>query len=378
MKRSLIWLALCATACNSATTTAPPTAQQSPTPQPLAASQPPSQRAAPAKPQAAIPVMATIPAGAKYSIYCDAYSGPDHFAASNAMKELLLKNSQLRDWYVVHQSDQSTLYEGYYKEINPQQAGLDKATQLDAQRARREKALVESIPDPRSPQRKLFPRTQFYLLDSPDPDAPAAWSLTNAPGYWSVQVAAFTGYDRKQKTIEAVRAARTMTPPVEAYYYHGGPQDTVSIVCVGSWPAEAIKRQDQANASGRDALQKVIVDTGETPLTPAQIARMTNNDPNVRVLQAKADILDPTLKRTLDDYPEHAVDGAVQMVQAQDDHGKLVMVPRPSMIVPIPHNVPTPVGGNVAGADDASPSLLDPTGGAQQSDLRSRLKGIGQ
>ena len=35
-------------------------------------------------------------------------------------------------------------------------------------------------------------------LEKPDPDAPPEWNLANAPGYWSVQIAAFTKPGRKQ------------------------------------------------------------------------------------------------------------------------------------------------------------------------------------
>ena len=392
MKRSLIWIAMWAGACNAApsaeqraATPGAPTSSAISNPATPASPSSPAPAVAPTpaangRPAAAVtPASPTIPAGAKFTIFCDAYTGPDHVAQANAMKALLLKNSRVRDWYVVHSDAQSTLYEGYYKEFDAALPGLDAASKADAQRARRDKALVEAIPNPRAPEQKLFPRALFQPLDASDPDAPPEWNLVNAPGYWSVQVAAFTGFDRKAKTVEAVRQARAMTPPVEAYYYHGGPNDSVSIVCVGKWPIEAIKKQGQsvAKTSG-GSNQTIVVDATGEDMTPAQLAQMTGGKQDVQVYQTRVEILDPTLKQALADYPEHAVDGMTEMVQSQDANGKIEMVPRGAMIVPIPHGPPAlagrpPRAGQAA--DDDEPTLLNP---GRTTDLGARLKGLGR
>src|SRR4051812_30493234 len=52
---------------------------------------------------------------AQWTLYCRAIAGPDHVARANAVKDDLVKNSQMKDWYVIHEDDQSVLYYGYYR-----------------------------------------------------------------------------------------------------------------------------------------------------------------------------------------------------------------------------------------------------------------------
>lgn len=393
MKRAWIAIALCCGACNGAGTTPDATpAAATPKPRTVApqnardAARPTASAVAPvrnasarAAPSASTDGNAseaaagpTIPAGARWTIFCDSITSDDHVARATALKEALMKNARARDWYVIHQEDRSTIYLGYYKEIDPAAAGKDAASRADAQRARSDKQIVDAIPSPRGADRKLFPRAQFAQLDAPDPDAPAEWSLTNAPGYWSVQVAAFTGAERKQNAVEAVKQARAMN--VMAYYFHG---DATSSVCVGSWPAEALKRQNSSNAeSTRDDNETLVVNLTGTDLTPEQRRTMGANGGAVREMQAKADVLDPSLKDTLKQYPEHAVDGAVQMMRGTDKKtGKAVLLPTKSFIVQIPHATLRTPSNDVEASGPAAPR--GPIG-APPAELNQRLRGIGQ
>jgi hypothetical protein len=325
---------------------------------------------------AAAAPLPTIPAGARYSIFCESYSGSDHVTFSTNLKNLLSRNSQLKDWYVIHQSGQSSLYHGYYAEFDPQAAGSDKAMKREAERAQRDHKLVESIPNPQATDRKLFPRALFVPLDSPDPDAPPAWNLTNAPGFWTVQVAAFTGADRKRQTVEAVRQARADNIP--AFYYHG---PAVSSVCVGSWDRSAMKEQSASVAGSIDNDPGASKDgdfvlnmTGQA-LSKSDRSQLGPDGKPMRMLQVKTEILDPTLAETLKRFPAQAVDGFEVPLVGTDAKGNKVMRTRPSMIVMIPRATKD-VAAVGSQTDEPDPTLIRP--GSGSSSLGARLRGIGQ
>ena len=327
-----------------------------------------------AAPAAAAP-LPTIPAGARYSIFCESYSGSDQVTLSSNLKNLLARNSQLKDWYVIHQSGQSSLYHGYYAEFDPQAAGSDKAMKRESERAQRDHRLVESIPNPQASDRKLFPRALFVPLDSPDPDAPPAWNLSNAPGFWTVQVAAFTGADRKRQTIEAVRQARASNIP--AFYYHG---PAVSSVCVGSWDRTAMKEQSASvagsidNDPGASKDGDFVLNMTSQPLSKADRSQVGPDGKPMRMLQVKAEILDQTLADTLKQFPAQAVDGFEVPLVGTDANGRKVTRTRPSMIVMIPRATKDVAGaGSQTGEPD--PTLIRPGG---EKNLGARLRGIGQ
>src|SRR5689334_10225192 len=56
----------------------------------------------------------TIPNGAQWTLYCLTIPGRDHVAQANQLKADLLRTSSMKDWYVVHQENESILCYGYY------------------------------------------------------------------------------------------------------------------------------------------------------------------------------------------------------------------------------------------------------------------------
>src|SRR5690606_33269153 len=68
-----------------------------------------------------------IPAEARFTIYCNSFTSADHVNEATQMKKVLMANTNLKDWYVIHQDGQSTLYHGYYREFDPKLEGLDAA-----------------------------------------------------------------------------------------------------------------------------------------------------------------------------------------------------------------------------------------------------------
>lgn len=384
MKRCLILLALFTAACGSQ-----PTSQQSaatPAPMPIPMSQPPitpantaAQRNGPVVPSAqptaaqqkSVEQAPAIPKGARFTIFCESFTGDDHVQASTQMKNILMSNAKVKGWYVIHQDGQSTLYHGYYSDFDVNNAA-DAAAKKDAQRAQNDKKLVEALPNPLNQSQKLFPRALFVSLDSPDPDAPAEWNLVNSGGAYSVEIAAYSGFERKQAAVESVRDARKMNIP--AYYWHG---PSYSHVCIGSWPATAVVEQavEQVNAipQGNDVF--VDVQGGAIP------AELKNNllrqGRNVQVVVPKVKIVDQTLLETLRAYPEHSVDGIVQMETVVDPGSRQkIQKPKHSMLVRVPA-ADASMQASSTPDDSREPTLIQPNP-ASRNNLGARLRGLNE
>ncbi|HSV15035.1 MAG TPA: hypothetical protein VLI90_12320, partial [Tepidisphaeraceae bacterium] len=63
--------------------------------------------------------MPVPPKDALYTIYCQILSGPDHIERSRQLRLALRNSTSLKDWYLIHGADQSTLYYGFYRTIDP-------------------------------------------------------------------------------------------------------------------------------------------------------------------------------------------------------------------------------------------------------------------
>src|SRR5207244_4483730 len=103
---------------------------------------------------------------------------------------------------------------------------------------------------------KLFKTAGFISLDAPDPLTRPEWDLANVDrnkgkaddtrAYWSLQVMAFRDNPkRKEAAVQAVEALRKQGIP--AYFYHG---ESISSVCVGAWPASAVRTQVTDGGAG--------------------------------------------------------------------------------------------------------------------------------
>lgn len=343
-------------------------AEQTPGPTPRAEVQRNGPAAQPtAVQQKAVPAT-VIPKGARYTIFCESFTGDDHVQRATEMKNILIANAKVKGWYVIHKDGQSTIYHGYYGEFNLSNA-TDAATRKEAERAQNDKKMVEALPNPIDQTQRLFPRSLFVSLDSPDPDAPPEWNLVNSGGYYSVEVAVYTGFDRKQFAIESVRDARKMNIP--AYYYHG---PSYSSVCIGVWPASAVVERsvDQVNSIPQGSDIFVDVQGGEIP--QAMREGLLRQGRNVQVVVPKVKVVDQTLIDTMRAYPEHAVDYQVEMYDATNPVTKKVEKrPKPSLLV----RVPAGEGPAQAEVDDRTPpTLVQPN--QSPNNLGARLRGLNQ
>jgi hypothetical protein len=256
------------------------------------------------------------------------------------MKQELAKATGMRHFYIVHQEDRSSLFYGYYKELDD--AGL-----------KRDREALESLEDQSG--NRIVRAAIAVSVDAPDPIAPPEWNLANVrqgeldtKHYWTIQVGAYKDDPkRKQAAVEAVREARQTG--LDAYYYHG---ETVSSVCIGVWPQEAVRIEGMKQipgggeafaAANPDPDQQLLVAPGMK--IPENLGREAAKR-NVSVAQPKVTVLDPSMEEVKRRFSEHAVNGEVEMMV--DSRG--TTIPRPSLLVQIPlgeaggaaFNPPTP------------------------------------
>lgn len=302
------------------------------------------------------------PAGAQWTLYCRTIRGPLHVEQSTRFKSELAMNPQLKGWYLVHHDDDSIVCYGYYANISEAQA-------------RNDKRRIESLTDVSG--QPVFTGVCFQPIASPDPEAPPEWNLGNTPGrmYWSLQIAAFRDNPlRKKAAVEAVRDLRKQG--IEAYYFHG---PTISSVCIGAWPIQAVKRQAEdnvAHASDPDSSLLVLSEPLPQYARPKERGR---DGKQLVTLAPKLEIIDPTLDAAIHKWPEHAINYDVTEITASDGQ----KIRSPSFLVQIPHpelagqdpfaGVPDPVG-----PDDPNAVRVEHSASSDDALGAGKLRTIGE
>lgn len=258
---------------------------------------------------------------AQYTILCQQFTGPTHAQAAKQAKEALVKATKLKDWYVVTGDTDSTLYYGFYKSFdNPKDA--------DTVRAQNDRKTLAAMTD--TAGNKPFQYCVFVAAAGADPTAPAEWDLRNAKGYFSLAIAAYMDSPlRKQYAVDAVREARKRGIP--AFYFHG---DTVSEVCIGAWPRDAVKEQESSEGRSTDPNQPLLVST--TPL-PASMKNLREKESGqkVKVMAPDFQPVDPSLMKMMKDYPFHSINGETTVRKYTKD-GQTSEIQDPSFLVYIP------------------------------------------
>lgn len=317
---------------------------------PVAAAAP--QRAAPAgstatpaaKPVVSAPPvndsMPTIPPGSRWTIFC--YTVKDdptspvrgaHVAGAKESRDRLRASTRKSDWYVLHGSDSSNIYFGFYKSVEPG----DAANAAEVKRAHDDLQWVRQVKSATGD--RPFERSLFVALDAPDPTAPPEWNLFNVDrdmnpsdekrAFWSLQVMAFRGHPlRKEAAVQAVADLRAKN--IEAYYYHG---DAVSSVTVGRWPYSAVKpqnRTDEMKDVAHAAVGTPIV-VSSIPISEQLSAKPIDGKSAVSVAP-KLEVQDPQMLRVMKQFPTHAVNYEIGIQRTKD--GK--EVEDPSFLVEIP------------------------------------------
>jgi len=268
--------------------------------------------------------MPPIPKDAQYTIFCRVFSDENHVQLARKAQHELHDNTPLKKWYVVHSSDHSTLYFGFYRCIDPR----DPKDADEGQRAINDQNAIRSMTD--SEGHRLFSECLLVGIDSPDPQANPAWDITRTKGTWSIEIATFTNTaDRKSKAVDAVREARS--EGIEAYYYHG---PTASSVCIGCWPAEAAI-EISADVQNNDPTKNLVVTN--TPLAEG-IAKPLQNS-GINTVAPQVSIMDPTVTAALIKWQEHSVNGETRVMIDPNTHQETSQVEK-SFLFKIPHKDP--------------------------------------
>lgn len=313
------------------------------------------------------------PRDARYTICCRVFGGAGHVVTAKRFRGEVVKMTGKRDFFLIHGENESTLYYGYYRTFGS-------ADGSEGEQAQRDRKMLAAMTDANG--ERIFPACLFLELPSPDPGGPPEWNLANTSArmYWSLQIGAYKDSpDRKRAAVEAVKEARAQG--IEAYYYHG---DNVSSVCVGAWPAEAVKQQETAEASNSNPNGVVVVVPGDHP--DMAIPQYTADGKPIRVLKPKVEVMDPAMLATIRRYPVHSVNGMETHRKGIDPATQReVDVPDPSFLVIIKHaeNAAVGSGQSETGAvqptvpEEPAPKPSAPTDGQRKIPGKGKLRSIG-
>jgi len=316
---------------------APPQTQA----QPQALSQAPSSsangpaRQAPARAvQNAIPVP---PPDAQWTILCDSVEGPGHVEEAGMLKSRLVQLSGMSDWYIIHREKESTIYYGYYRSLD---------NRGEKQRAETDRTRITALTDRLG--NRLLRGGILVPVTMPDPEAPPDWNLLNTSkdAYWTIEVATFSGDPRrKEAAVQAVRELREKGE-TQAFYYHG---PTVSSVCIGAWPREAVAAQgtgidkhgnDRDDAHTANPDQPLLVFSDVAPPNLASRVLEPGTGKPMTVEAPKLDIRNAEMKAKVAQYPHHYANyklfGAEHDGKVYPDSSVLVAIPHDQAMAPAP------------------------------------------
>jgi hypothetical protein len=299
-----------------------------------------------------------IPPNAQWTILCARFPGAQHVFTSDAVKQQLIQQTKMPDWYVIHGEQESLLYYGFYASLDPRKDAVEGKRAQDAKK--QVAALVDSTGQPR------FAEALFVPIQSPDPNVHPEWNLANAKGMFTIEVMAFDGPDHKSIAEETVTDLREKGG-YEAYYYN---TEAASVVCIGAWPRAAIKEQT-SDVAHADRDSTLVVTNYQLP--DGWVPPQKLNGKNLVVAAPRLDILDPTLLAARAKWSWYAVNGVVGRHQVEDAQHNKILVEDPSVIVFIPQksddqdnpdgtNAPaSPLGTTAAGTSNA-PGTAGPDG----------------
>lgn len=267
------------------------------------------------------------PKDAEWTLFCRTFSGPSHIQQAKSAKAQLLSGTPMKEWYLVHGDEETSLYYGYYRSIN---GGKDAA---ESTRAQKDKRTIEAMKD--TAGQRLFPTSLFVELSAPDPVAPPEWDLANVARryaiddpnrpFWSLQVGAYKDHpDRKRYAVEAVQQARAMGE--EAYFFHG---ETVSSVCIGAWPYSVVAG-DSSEARTNDQNQPIMVIDGNLPRPKGEVRDSTGQ--KVQTFSTQLTVVDEKALAKMRQYPSHLTNGEETVYRSAGKESR-----QRSFLVQIPH-----------------------------------------
>jgi hypothetical protein len=185
-----------------------------------------------------------------WAIQCLSLDGPNRFELARSYADALKKVNGLKPELVqvFHESGQSGVYYGRYRRrydprTDTESFRPDHLRDFDLIRH-----LSMSVQDPAGGSRIVWPFRLATMGTLPvGRGSHPEWLLTNAPGYYSLQVGVFynTGAMRSRKYAAEEYCKLLREQGEEAYYHHGAVN---SSVCIGSFPEEAIQTFQQTDS----------------------------------------------------------------------------------------------------------------------------------
>ncbi len=315
-----IWLAVGLAICFGAAGCASPPAPSSPT-----AAAPTETNSTISQPANEASDMPVPPQGALYSLRCAEFTSQTHIMDAKRVKDMLMRSTGLKDFYIVHSSEESDLYYGFYKTFD------DRSQLAEYTRAQSDRAKLASLVDGNGDP--IFAQVIFGSINLPDPPAPREWDLASNPGYWTLQIAVYKGSpERKQAAVDAVKEFRARG--VEAYFRHGA---ATSEVYIGSWPKESVAEQDDSVAQSDNPDQPLLVVPGPLPNGVDGDKIYDSAGRKVKVVMPKLQIVDPKLKVATEQYPYYYVNGEVAGRRVQLADHTWQTVPWSSYLIQVPH-----------------------------------------
>lgn len=277
---------------------------------------------------ASVPETPKYPKNAEFTIRCASIAGPGHVERAIQLKGTISRDtaSKLKDWHLLHENEESTLFYGYYGSSKKENS----RAKLDIQK-------LYEVTDSRG-NHPFFPTAVIVPLATPDPVAPADWNLANAPAgmNYTLEIGVYKDSpQRKQYAVDAVREARAQG--VNAFFYHG---ESASSVCVGVWPDAAVRVTggDVGGADERMDPDKPII------VLPAgrQSGWVRTQDGSVvKPVTPTMTIVDPSLKQAMQEFPNHEVNGEATGVKNKKTGD---VVAEKSVVMKIPRSEPSRFG----------------------------------
>ncbi len=307
------------------------------------------------------------PADAQYTIRCQDYKGLNHVDQSRLIAQKLRSDTTLKDWYVIHRADYSTLYYGFYRTFDSK----DTKDADEGKRAIKDLDTIRAMAD--STGFRPFSESLPQLLDSPDPTADPKWDLARSGGYYSLEIAVYKDSpQRKEAAVESVRDLRAHG--IEAYYYHG---PVSSSVCIGAWPESAAEEIDPSKENTDPNAQLIVT---ASPLGEDAARQFAQK--GYTVVAPRIDPVDPDMLQAMRRWPHHAVNGEMfEHAVIDPATGQKKMEPPSSFLVKIPRPDSTDVQSNTPMVDSNTPQTdIIPSGPANPPPAQpgvGKLKSLG-
>lgn len=198
-----------------------------------------------------------------WAIRCITIDGPNRLRAAQNYADALRKVKGLRpeQVQVVDEAGQSSLFYGRYRRT------YDAVRQRESYQPdpRKDLELIRQLSFPAEDAgggaRYLWPFHLATLETLPTARGELArWELTNAAGYYSLQVAVFYDVDEfRGRRLACEQYCKLLREQGEEAYFLHGP--AMSIVCVGSFPKQAIQSYQETDPfTGRIKVSQKIVD----------------------------------------------------------------------------------------------------------------------